>query len=91
MAVAADVSQATIGNMLMGRVPSKSIAEKVARAAGIDVQTMLVACGYEQSVDTVERLEVMLRKSWPDLEQSDLDIIKGIVSKYIQEEENNGK
>jgi len=55
------------------------------------MHTMLVACGYEQSVDSVEQLEVMLRKSWPDLEQSDLDIIKGIVSKYIQEEENNGK
>ena len=87
----AEVSQTTIGNMVLGMVPSRSICTKVAKAIGVTEYDMLIACGYEQPTDPVDRLEVQLKQSWPDLTDEDIEIIKRVVQERLNLESKSSK
>ena len=83
----AQVSQTTIGNMVMGRIPSRDICTRVAPASDIDIHTMMIACGYEQKlpIDPVERMQVFLKQNFPDLKQEDIDIIEDVIRRREKE------
>ena len=57
----ANVSPATIGNMVLGRVPSAEICERVAIALSVPVPDMLIAAGYESHTDPIEAIDMCLR------------------------------
>lgn len=43
----AETSPSTIGNMVLGRIPSEDVCIRVAKAADTEPDTLLLACGYE--------------------------------------------
>lgn len=51
----AEISPSTIGNMVLGRIPSEEICIKVANAANSDPDILLLACGYEPQPPPAER------------------------------------
>jgi uncharacterized membrane protein YebE (DUF533 family) len=79
----ANVSQGTIGNMVMGKVSSREICMRVATAANISISKMLVAAGYEkeQSNNFLEAAE-----SWRDQMPSDcFEELQGCIRKIQKE------
>jgi transcriptional regulator with XRE-family HTH domain len=61
LARGAGVSQGTIGNMVLGRVPSRDVCLRVAQAAGIPATRLLQAAGYDTDADPVAAVEWGLR------------------------------
>lgn len=57
----AEVSQGTVGNMVLGRVPSREVCLAVAEASGIDPIVMLSAAGYEVDQDPLQTIRLALR------------------------------
>ncbi|MEN6370381.1 MAG: helix-turn-helix transcriptional regulator [Armatimonadota bacterium] len=62
LAKESDVSQGTIGNMVMGRIPSRDVALRVAKAADIDEIAMLLACNYDEPDNPVDAIESVIIK-----------------------------
>jgi transcriptional regulator with XRE-family HTH domain len=80
----AQVSQGTIGNMLMGMVPSRDVITRVAQAIGVPVTSMLKAAGYE-IVDTPTAVELALRATEDIPEQGKrqvLDFVECVKAHY---------
>lgn len=69
------VSQTTVGNMLMGRIPSEEIIRKFAKAIGEDPEVWLQKTKFYET-------ETFLRKEWEGMSDADIDRVREIVEKY---------
>jgi len=89
----ADVSQTTIGNMLLGRVPGQDICRRVAAAAGIDEETMLRAAGHLEPADPVDRVKLCLRapRMLPETERQLRQVIEQIEAERAKNRDNESQ
>jgi transcriptional regulator with XRE-family HTH domain len=78
----AELSPSTIGNMVLGRVPSREVCLKVAHAANIPSSKMLEAAGYDMP-DALEAVTLALRDA-KNMSESSKDEVLRIVREYVE-------
>ncbi len=77
----AGVSQTTIGNMVLGMIPSEDICSQVAPAIDKDENEVLAICGYLSALKPIDQIRYLLKKNWPYLEQEDKELIESVIEK----------
>jgi transcriptional regulator with XRE-family HTH domain len=83
----AQVSQGTIGNMTMGRVPSREVVAAVAPAIDVSIPAMLEACGYEVQ-PLPDAIISAAKQSEPDLTEAEIAQLWDLAEKIAEEHEN---
>ena len=81
------VSDEWIRKMLKGRVPSEAIIHRIAVGLDVNETELLIAAGYEQPSDLVERCLISLRNS--DISEEGIKAIEDFIRRRLEEERNS--